>query len=107
MKLGAKIAIGICAGIVGLAAIGIGTIYGVWFNEINSIISIKEVIPTHEDNKAGPVYEMSVQGDYYFDDFLAQGGASNDQELINFIVKNITKGVIPIKMNWLFIFYSS
>ena len=99
MKLGAKIAIGICAGIVGLAAIGIGTIYGVWFNEINSIISIKEVIPTHEDNKAGPVYEMSVQGDYYFDDFLAQGGASNDQELINFIVKNITKGVIPIKMN--------
>ena len=29
MKLGAKIAIGICAGIVGLAAIGVGTIYGV------------------------------------------------------------------------------
>ena len=99
MKLGAKIAIGITAGVVALAGIGVGTIYGVWFNEINSIASIKEFIPTHEDNKAGPVYEMSVQGDYYFDDFLAQGGASNDQELINFIVKNITKGVIPINMD--------
>lgn len=80
-----------------VAASGI-SIACLWGNEISSILSIKKIVDTNKENKAGPVYDMVVKGDYYFDDFLKQGGASNDQELIDFIVKNITKGIIPISI---------
>ncbi len=49
-----------------------------------------------QDNQSGPVYIMGVQGDYYFDDFLEQGGAENDSQLIDFVVGNITKEIIPV-----------
>lgn len=98
MKLGAKIAIGVTAGIVGVAAIAVGTIYGVWHKEINSMLSIKQIIPAHPENNAGKVYEMTMDGGFYFDDFLEQGGVTNDSDLIQFIVDHITKGVINVDM---------
>lgn len=42
---------------------------------------------------------MDVSGDYYFDKYLEQRGASNDSDLIQFIVDNITKGIIPINIS--------
>ena len=41
---------------------------------------------------------MTMDGGYYFDEFIEQGGVSNDDDLIQFIVDNITKGIIPISM---------
>ena len=41
---------------------------------------------------------MTMDGGYYFDEFIEQGGVSNDDDLIQFIVDNITKGLIPISM---------
>ncbi len=98
MKLIYKVLIGVGVGIVAIAVAGVGTLYGIWGKELNSISSIKEIIPAHEENKAGKVYEMTMDGGYYFDEFIEQGGVSNDDDLIQFIVDNITKGIIPISM---------
>ncbi len=99
MKLVSKICIGVGAGVVGLALVGAGTVYGIWHNEINSMVSIKKVIEAHPDNYAGNVYMMEMDGGFYFDDFLAQGGVSNDGDLIDFIVGNITKGLFEVNLN--------
>ena len=34
----------------------------------------------------------------YFDEFIAQGRVSNDGQLIQFIVDNITKDIVPINI---------
>ena len=99
MKLVSKICIGVGAGVVGLALVGAGTVYGIWHNEISSMVSIKKVIEAHPDNYAGNVYMMEMDGGFYFDDFLAQGGVSNDGDLIDFIVGNITKGLFEVNLN--------
>lgn len=98
MKKGAKIAIGVTVGVVGVLAIAVGTVYGIWNKEINSVLSIKEIVPPHEENQAGAVYEMTMDGGYYFDDFLAKGGAKSDDELIDFIVDNLTKGLFEVDL---------
>lgn len=98
MKKGAKIATGVAVGVVGVLAIAVGTVYGIWNKEINSVLSIKEIVPPHEENQAGAVYEMTMDGGYYFDDFLAKGGAKNDDELIDFIVDNLTKGLFEVDL---------
>ncbi len=69
-----------------------------WHNEISTVMSIDMLVDKNESNKSAPVYIMDVDGDYYFDKFLEQGGASNDGELIQFVIDNITKGIIPINM---------
>ena len=42
-----------------------------------------------------PLYTMTYDGDYGIDEFIEQGGASNDSELIEFVVNRIMKG-LPI-----------
>lgn len=86
-----------CSVVAIVAALGI-TVGALWGNELSSVCSIKKITEANYDIKAGPVYEMNVSGGYYFDKFIEEGGASNDTELINFIVDNITKGIIPISM---------
>ena len=99
MKLIAKIGIGIGVGVVAIAAVGTATVYGLWHNELNSMFSIKKVVDAHPDNKAGAVYEMTMDGGFYFDDFLKKGGASNDGDLIDFIVSNLTKGLFEVHLD--------
>ncbi len=74
------------------------TVTIMWKDEISTINSIKVLSHSEEETYTGPVYEIDVKGDYYFDKFVKQGGVSNDQELIDFIVGNITKGLIPINL---------
>lgn len=80
-----------------ILVIGI-VITALWHNEISTVASIKMLVDANEENKSAPVYIMDVSGDYYFDKFIEQGGASSDDELIQFILDNITKGIIPIDM---------
>ena len=80
-----------------ILVIGIVTT-ALWHNEISTVASIKMLVDANEENKSAPVYMMDVSGDYYFDKFIEQGGASSDDELIQFILDNITKGIIPIDM---------
>ncbi len=74
-------------------------IAAIWHNEISTIMSIDMIVKAKEENKSAPVYIMDVDGDYYFEKFIEEGGASSDGELIQFVTDNITKGLIPIDMS--------
>ncbi len=99
MSKSLKITLISIAAIFGVFLILLTTVVGIWFNEIRTLSSINLLSSADASVSAGSTYEMEVKGDYYFDDFIAEGGASSDNELIDFIVKNITKGIIPIEMN--------
>ena len=99
MALLKKILIGAGVTVLVVAVAAGGTIYGLWHNELSSMLSIRKLVEAKEENHSGPVYHIDVSGDYYFDDFIKQGGAKNDQELIDFLVNNLTKGVIDISLN--------
>lgn len=98
MKLWKKITIITLSSIIGLILILLLVVYCVWNNELRSVFSINLLVEAKDENRSGPVYEMDMKGDYYFIDFLEKGGASNDQELIDHIVDNLTKGIIPMKI---------
>lgn len=75
--------------LVGAAAI-------VWRNEIATVANFRKIADRNDAHEDGAVYRMDVSGDFYFDDFLAQGGASSDAELIDFITNSITRGLIDM-----------
>lgn len=77
--------------LVGAAAI-------VWRNEIATLSNFSKVADRNDAHHDGAVYRMDVSGDFYFDDFLAQGGASSDAELIDFITNSITRGLIQMEI---------
>lgn len=90
--------------IVGVSLLTLTIVLGIvivalWHNEIATMASIEMIVDANEENKSAPVYLMDVSGDYYFDKFIKEGGASNDGELIQFVVDNITKGIIPVEIS--------
>lgn len=95
MKKVWKIAGIVFACVVLLAVVAVGCLWG---NEILTLTSIKEIAPANDDHRDGYVYEITVSGDYYFDQFLEEGGASSDTELISFITSCIGKGMIPLQI---------
>ncbi len=99
MKRKTKIIIGVVTTLLLIITIPVLTVCIMWNDEISTISSIKVLSHSDKDTKSGPVYEMTVKGNYYFDDFVKQGGVSNDDELIDFIVGNLTKGLIDIELN--------
>ena len=87
------VCLAVLAALVILAA---AVIWAIWHNEISSVMSMEHISVRNDDHLDGSVYEMHVSGDYYFDDYLAQGGASNDGDLIDFIHKG---GYIRLLIN--------
>ena len=67
-----------------------------WYHEIATALSLRQIIARDDAHLDGSVYRMDVSGGYYFDEFLAQGGAKNDSELIDFITGKLTKGLIDM-----------
>lgn len=45
---------------------------------------------------SGGVYTLRVEGNYHFDEFLAAGGASSDQEVSAFLTEKISKGFYSV-----------
>ncbi len=72
------------------------TFFAIWGNEFSSLTSFKLLRDRDEDHQDGAVYTMRVSGGYYFDEFLEEGGASSDSELISYITSKITKGLISM-----------
>lgn len=93
-----KILLAVVGVIVALLVVAFAVIYGVWHNEISTVTSIEMLRDRNDEHLDGAVYSMHVKGGFYLDDFIAQGGASNDNELIQFITDNITCGVVDIQM---------
>ena len=74
---------------LGLIIIAISTFYGVYFNEINALCTIKKVDEG--------IYSMTYKNDYFFDEFL-ETGASSDEELSDFIIKKLLHG-LPVNFD--------
>lgn len=94
-----KLAIGAIA-TVSIAALAFtGTVYTIWHNEISTLASIKLLRERNDAHDDGAVYTMHVKGDFYLDDFVAQGGVKSDSELIQFVTNKITKGLMKINIS--------
>lgn len=74
-----------------LAVLLVGVIFGaVWHNELRTLFSLK-LVDQH------PLYTMTYNGDYGFDDFLKQG-AKSDGDIERFVTKRLLKG-LPFHFN--------
>ena len=93
-----KILLTVLAVLVVLLVLAFAGVWAVWHNEISSVASIRMLRGRNDDHLDGAVYSMEVKGDFYLDDFVAQGGVSSDTELIQFITDNITHGVVNLNM---------
>ena len=98
MKKVSKIICIILSSILALVLITAVVFTIIFRNEISAISSIKVLKPRVENSLQCGIYEMSFNGDYYFDDYLAQGGAKNDRELLDFIMNKMTKGLLKLKI---------
>ena len=93
-----KILLTVLAVIVVLLVLAFAGVWAVWHNEISSVASIRMLRERNDDHLDGAVYSMEVKGDFYLDDFVAQGGVSSDTELIQFVTDHITHGVVNLNM---------
>lgn len=91
-KLLRRIACALAALVIALAV----AVFALWHNELATLASFQKLSNRDEAHRDGAVYQINFSGDYSFDEFLSQGGASNDAELISFITRSITKGIIPM-----------
>lgn len=91
-KLLRRIACALAALVIALAV----AVFALWHNELTTLASFQKLSDRDEAHRDGAVYQIKFSGDYFFDEFLSQGGASNDAELISFITRSITKGIIPM-----------
>ena len=92
MKAVKRILVGALVLVVLLAV----AVFAVWGNEIATVMSIKKVREANSEHQDGAVYTMNVKGGFYFDEFLEEGGAESDGELIEFVTAKITKGLIDM-----------
>lgn len=91
-KLLRRIACALAALVIALAV----AVFALWHNELATLASFQKLSDRDEVHRDGAVYQINFSGDYSFDEFLSQGGASNDAELISFVTRSITKGIIPM-----------
>lgn len=82
--------------LVVLLLVAAGSVYAMWHNELASVMSFRQVRARDDAHLDASVYELNMKGGFYLEDFIAQGGVSNDTELIDFVVQHITKGLIPV-----------
>lgn len=99
LRMWQRVSIIFLAVIVALTAALAITVGCVWGDEISGIASFKRLCPRDDEHLDGSVYRMDVKGGFYFDKYIAQGGAKSDGELIDFITKNITKGLIDMSID--------
>lgn len=85
-----RILTGIGITLLVLAVLLAGGIYGLFRYEIATLNSI-------EKQNEYPLYTMEYQGDYGLDEFL-EVGAENDDELVEFVINRILKG-LPLEIN--------
>ena len=95
LSLGKKLLLGI----VVLAAVLLAALWALWGSEISTIMSIEQLRPRDDAHLDGSVYTMEVKGGFYLDEFIEQGGAESDAELIDFITGKITKGLIAMEIS--------
>ena len=96
LTLGKKIAIGAVAVVVVAAAAAGIFVTNTWGDELATLSTLEKVRERNDEHLDGDVYMMKVKGDFYLDEFVAQGGVKSDTELINFVTEKLTKGLIDM-----------
>ena len=86
-----KVVLGVVGVLVALVIVAAVAVFAFFGHELATLGSIEKV-------NDYPLYTMTYDGDYGIDEFIAQGGASNDGELIQFVVNRIMKG-LPITID--------
>lgn len=86
-----RIVVRVLIALVALVIVAVGAVAFMFRNEIATVASIQKV-------NDYPMYTMEYSGDYGIDEFIAQGGASNDAELIEFVIQHLMKG-LPITID--------
>lgn len=76
--------------VLGLVLVMVGLFIVIYFREVSTLNTIARPDVTVD------FFTMEYKGDYGFDEFLVTG-ASNDQELINYITQRLMKG-LPFEM---------
>ena len=99
MKRWQKITLCAVCAVLGVRLVLVGIIFAVWHNEISTVASMELIRERNDGHLDGAVYKMEVKGDFYLDDFVEQGGAASDSELIDFITGKITKGLIKMSID--------
>ena len=99
MKKFLKVCVIILCSILGLIFIVVAGTAFVFRNEISVYSSIKQLKPANRDILQGGVYEITYKGNYYFEDFIKQGGAKTDREVTEFLNKKFTKGLVKMNIN--------
>lgn len=79
-------ACGIVAMLLIIFAVGEWAMFGTFIQAANSIEKLEDEL-----------YAMEFDGDYGFDDFLAQGGAASDSELADYLVTFLSHGFYKIE----------
>ena len=97
MKKGLKVFVIILCSLFGLIFIVVAGTAFMFRNEISIYSSIKQLRPANRDILQGGLYEITYKGNYYFEDFIKNGGAKTDREITEFLNKKFTKGLV--KMN--------
>lgn len=98
MKKVLKVISFVLAAIIALFLLALAVLSFVFRNEISAISSIELRKPRVENSLQGGIYQMTFKGNYYFEDYLAQGGAKNDRELLDFIMSKMTKGLLNLSI---------
>ena len=99
MKKALKVTSLVLAAIIAVFLLALAVLSFLFRNEISAISSIGLRKPRVENSLQGGIYQMTFTGDYYFEDYLAQGGAKNDRELLDFIMNKMTKGLLNLSIN--------
>lgn len=86
MKKAKKIIIAAAVVIIAVILVALGIFQG----EARTLLSVKERGDTG-------IYEVNYAADYKLDELLAQGGASTEEELVQYILKTMLKG-LPINV---------
>ena len=98
MKKALKVTSLVLAAIIAVFLLALAVLSFVFRNEISAISSIELRKPRVENSLQGGIYQMTFNGNYYFEDYLAQGGAKNDRELLDFIMSKMTKGLLNLSI---------
>ena len=99
MKKGLKVLVIIFCSILGLIFIVVAGTAFIFRNEISVYSSIRQLKSANRDILQGGVYEITYKENYYFEDFIKQGGAKTDREVTEFLNKKFTKGLVKMNIN--------
>lgn len=73
-----------------------GGVAVLWRNEIRSAMSIKQLSAADPGHRDGAVYEMTVYGKYGLEDYIRQGGTSDEEDFKKFAAKLLGKGLFKV-----------